>query len=299
MNMKKDIKLLPVITIVSMAVFFIFRVFQLLVVVEHDMIGFFDSNAGFFAGNGIYVLMVIAAAALIFGAIYDQKKGSAASSRTASSLTPKQTAILGAAFLAGACLKFYDLVFGFKGIGLDFFGEVLIFAVFACIGFLILSRRTLKPVVGYLQIIICISYTLKAAALFMKDTIIVRVSDELILLMTYVFAVLFFLALGRVISDNRSKFTGYKLIICGGCAAILGVTASLAGYAALALDPVYMGEHMEMHPLSETGIAIITLATILIFYSKDALPEKPTDEDENEDENEKNLQPAENRNESV
>ncbi len=297
--MKKDFKAVPVIAVIAMAVALIFRVFQLLVVVEHDMIGFYSSEAGFFAGDGFYLVLIIFAAALIAGAIYDGKKGNIAYTRTAASLTSKQTAILGAAFLAGACLKFYDLVFGFKGIGLDFFGEALIFAVFAFIGFLILSRKELKPVVGYLQIVICISYTLKAAALFMQDTVIVRVSDELLLLLAYVFAVLFFLALGRFISGIETKLTRYKLMVCGCCAAVLGVTASLAGYIALAIDPVYMGGHMDMHPLSETGIALIAACVVFILYSKDALPEKTTDENENEDENEKNIQPDENGNEGV
>lgn len=272
-KMQKKIYILPAVTLAASLVSLIFRVFQLIVAVDYGEMGFFDPDAGFIAAGGLYILLIITAGLLIAGAILDKKKESGAFTRTADTLGSKQTAILGFAFLAGACLRLYELVFKFSGFGLSFVGEALIFVLFTAIGFMILSSRRLKPSVGYLHMVICVSYTLKAASLFMQDTIIVRVSDELLLLLSYVGSVLFFLALGRFIAGNESKLTRYKLFIFGGITAALSLCASLAGYVALIIDPVYIGQHMTMHPLSETGTAAVAIASVLIIYGKNTASE--------------------------
>lgn len=282
--MQKKIQILPAVVMVAAAIALIFRAFQILVVVDYYEMGFFSASAGFLPTGGLYLLLAVAVIALIAGAIIDKKLGCTAYTRPAASLTSKQTAILGVSFLIGACLRFYELVFRFNGFGLSFIGEAVIFVLLTAIGFIILGSRSLKPVVGYLHIIICISCTLKAAALFMQDTIIIRVSDELLLLLSYVGSVLFFLALGRFIAGNESKLTRHKLLIFGGCTAVLALCASLAGYIALAVDSDYMADHMSMHPLSETGTAVIAVAVIIILYSKSSLPVEEETENGESDE---------------
>lgn len=246
----------------------VFRTFQLLVAVDYGEMGFFSTNAGFFASNGLYILFAIGAAALAAAAIFDKKRECTAFTHGADTLTPKQTMALGIVFLAGACLRLYDIIFNFKGISLGFFGEAIIFAVLAAIGFMILSKAKLKPSTGYLMLVIAVSYTLKAADLFMGDTVIVRVSDELILLLSYVASVLFFLALGRFVSANESKYTRFKLIIFGGMAAVLSVCASLSGYIALIIDSGYMKPHMSAHPVSQIGTAAIAFTALAVIYGK-------------------------------
>ena len=280
--MQKNSYILPVSAAIIAVIALVFRVFQLLVVVDYNEMGFFDDTAGFFPVNGLYLLLGFAVILFTAGSIIDKKVGSTAFTRPVASLTSKQTAALGAAFLIGACLRFYELVFRFNGFGLGFIGEALIFVLFTAIGFIILSSKKLKPVVGYLHMVICISYTLKAAALFMQDTIIIRVSDELLLLLSYVASVLFFLALGRFISTNESKLTRHKLFIFGACAAVLSLCATLAGYVALAADSTYMGKHMTMHPLSETGAAVIAFVVIFVIYSKNLVPVEIQEEESDE-----------------
>ncbi|MCH5200764.1 MAG: hypothetical protein J1F60_07360 [Oscillospiraceae bacterium] len=270
--MQKTLKILPVCAAAVAVIAVIFRVFQLIVVVDYTEMGFFDADAGFFATWGLYLILLIGAVIFIAAAILDKRSGSAAYDRPAASLSPKQTAILGVAFLLGACLRLYNLVFDFKESVLGFVGEALIFVLFTLIGFLILGSRRLKPVVGYLHIVICISCTMNAAALFMQDTIIIRVSDELLLLLSYICSVLFFLALGRFISGIESKLTRFKLLILGGLTAALSLCASLAGYIALIVDAEYIEPHMAMHPISETGTGIIALAVIMILYGRSSLP---------------------------
>ena len=281
--MEKKRYILPVVTAIAGVLALILRVFQLLVVVDYSEMGFFDSSAGFFSANGLYLLLFIVLIALTVGAIIDKRRQSTAFSRPSASLTSKQTAILGFAFLAGACLRLYELVFRFNGFGLSFIGEALIFVVFTAIGFIVLGSRRLRPSVGYLHIVICISYTLKAASLFMQDTIIIRVSDELLLLLSYVCSVLFFLALGRFIASNESKLTRYKLLIFGGLTAVFSICSSLAGYVALLIDLEYIGKHMAMHPLSETGSAVVAVTLIILMYNKNFLPAVVDSHEDGED----------------
>ena len=274
MTKKSNIALIASIVFALAAV--AFRSFQLLVTVDYGEMGFFSTDAGFFASNGLYALLAVAAAVLILGAILDKKKEAPAFTRGADTLTPKQTMALGIVFLLGACLRLYDIIFNFKGISVGFFGEALIFAVFAAIGFMIISKVQLKPSTGYFMLVIAVSYTLKAADLFMGDTVIVRVSDELILLLSYVASVLLFLSLGRFISANETKFTRLKLVIFGGAAAILSACASLSGYIALIIDSAYMKNHMATHPVSQIGTAAIAFTVLAVIYGK----KRETDDNE-------------------
>ena len=279
--MQRKSFILPITAVIIAAAAVALRVSQLLGVVDYTEMGFFKADADFWEANGLYLLLAGAAVMFILAAVIDKKIGSTAFSCSAETLVSKQTAALGIAFIFGACLRLYDLVFSFdRSMTLTaktlipLIGEALIFLLLTIIGFIVLGSRKMKRATGYLYLFICISYTMKAAELFMKDTIIVRVSDELLLLLSYVASVLFFLALGRFISGNESKFTRFKLFVFGGYTVTLSLCSSLAGYIALAQDQSRMAKHMTMHPLSETGTAIIALAVLLAIYgsSADAVP---------------------------
>lgn len=263
--MKKTPSIIPITAIVFSLIAVAFRTFQILVTVDYTEMGFFNPAAGFFPCYGLYILFALAAIILTVGAIMDRIKNHEAFRCKAKALSPKQTCALGFSFVAAAALKLYDLVFRFN-FSLDFAGEVIIFAVFAIIGFILLSKKTVPPSAGYLQLLISVSFTVKAAALFMQNTIIVRVSDELILLLSYIASVLFFLALGRFLSDNESKHSRGKLFVCGGTAAVLSLCASLSGYIALIADNKYMSGKMAMHPLSQLGAAVIAFTVLIILY---------------------------------
>lgn len=268
--MGKTTKLLPIAAVCAAAVTVIFRAFQLLVTVDYNEMGFFSTDAGFLSTYGFYILLIAAAAVFIAAVFIDNKNMNTAFRGDKSALAGKHTAVLGVSFLIAACLKFYMVVFSFKGFGIDFIGEGIIFLVFAVIGFMLLGSRKVRSSVGYLMLLISISYTLKAAALFMGDTVITRVSDELILLLSYVSAVFFFLSLGRYFSGNESKGTRHKLLIFAALSACLSGCASLSGYIALLISSDYMKDHMELHPVSEIGALIIALAVIFVLYGKKA-----------------------------
>lgn len=268
--MKKTTKLLPLITVCASVIAAVFRTFQLLVTVDYKEMGFFSTDAGFIATNGFYLFLAIAAAAFIISVFIDNKNMNTAFLSDKNALTSKHTAVMGISFLIAACLKFYMVVFSFKGFGMDFIGEGIIFLVFAVIGFMLLASKKIKPSVGYFMLLISISYTLKAAALFMGDTVITRVSDELVLLLSYVSAVFFFLSLGRYFSGNEGKGARQKLLIFASAPHVFPHVPLLSGYMALLLDGEYMKDHMELHPISEIGVIIITFAVIFVLYGKKA-----------------------------
>ncbi len=287
--MKRAKNIIPIASVCAASAAMIFRAFQLLVTVDYNEMGFYSSEAGFLSTYGFYLFLLLAAAVFIVGVFIDEKNAETAFKSDKNALTPKQTAAFGLGFLAAACLKFYMLVFSFKGFGIDFMGEAVIFLVFAAIGFTLLGSKKIKPFVGYLMLLISISYTLKAAALFMGDTIITRVSDELLLLLSYVSAVFFFLSLGRYFSGNESKGTRKKLLFFASASACLSASASLAGYIALIIDGAYMKERMTLHPVSEIGIIVLAFIVVFTLYGKKTeLKERDGDNKEDaDDENEK------------
>lgn len=275
---KNKTALALIVTAVAAVIAAIFRAFQLLAVINYEEMGFFDTDASFAVSNGIYVLFLLAALFLIVTIFIDLKKGSL--SKPAEAFTPKQTLIIGIAFLIGASFKLYDTFFNFKGISAGFLGEIIILIVYALIGFIILSKEKLKPTSGYMMLIIAVSYTIKASELFMGDTVIIRVSSEIILLMSYVATVLFFLALGRYISNSETKYTVSKLIFFASVSVMLSACASLSGYLALMFDPAYMKSNMSNHPISQIGTIAIAFAVMWAIYNQKTIQQQESGERE-------------------
>ncbi|MCM1299709.1 MAG: hypothetical protein NC228_09125 [[Eubacterium] siraeum] len=266
--MNRASRLFPMAVLAASAVAAIFRIAQLLAVVDYDTMGFFDSAAPFGLTWGIYVFFGIAAIVFIAGILLDKKMGADSYSCKAAEISPKYTLRMGIAFGVGFCLQFIQMFAGSDRTGLAFIGEAVTMAAYLAAAFMLLARKGIKPSVGYIQLIISISYTIKSAALFMQDTIIVRVSDELILLLSYVASVLFFLALGRFISGNETKNTRIKLMFTAGATAVLSLCASFSGWFAYLVDLKYFADKMNNHPLPEMAAAAIALAVIFALYGE-------------------------------
>lgn len=266
---------MAVVTAVAAAT--IFRVFQLLFTVDYGEMGFYSAQAGFLPTYGFYLLLLILAAIFTAAVFIDSKKVNTAYKSDKNALTAKQTAALGIAFIIAACLNFR-----LDGLGMDFIAEVVLFIALAAIGFVILGNKKIKPLVGYLTLPVAVSYTLKSASLFMGDTIITRVSDELLLLLTYVSAVFFFLSLGRYFTDNESAGTRKKLMISASACACLSACTSLAGYIAFFINREYMSGRMEFHPVSEIGLLILAVTVVFALYGKKSEFKETDDETDND-----------------
>lgn len=286
--MTKRLKTVPVAAALFTLIAAVFRIFQILVVIDYNEMGFFDPKTGFFACYGIYLIFVLAAAALIVGVIFDNRNMHDAYLADARSLTPKQTGALGVAFLAAGFLSLCGIIFGFKGFSLNLAVDAVMLVMYVIIGFLMLGRKTVPSSTGYLHLIISIGFTVKSAALFMQDTVIVKVSDELILLLSYVVSVVFFLPLGRFLSENETKRTRGRLFVCGGMAAVLSVCASASGLIAYLIDSKYMEGRMDTHPISQLGVSLIAFTVIFILYSRKKTYTDRLEEAEDETDTERN-----------
>lgn len=280
--MNKSSRIFPIAAIAASVAAMIFRIAQILTVVDYNTMGFFDSAAPFILTNGIYIFFLLAAVIFGFGIFSDKKKGSGAYGCTAREISPKYTLIMGIAFGGGFCLQFVQLFFGEGKTGLALTGEIVTMAAYLAAAFMLLARKGINSSIGYIQLVISVSYTIKSAALFMQDTIIVRVSDELILLLSYVASVIFFLALGRFISGNETKSTKAKLLFTAAAVSVLSLSASAAGWIAYLIDISYMQKHMANHPISETAAAAIALAVIFALYGeKKELSSEKSENEEN------------------
>ncbi len=276
----KSGRIFPLTVIIACFAALILRTGQLLTVVDYGTMGFFAEGTPFLAAGGIYLFFGIFALLFIGGIFLDKKCGADGYTCKAENISPKYTMLMGIAFGVGFVVQFVQVFAGFEKFTLGILGEMVIMAAYLATSFIFLANKGIKRSVGYVQLIISVSFTVKAASLFMQDTIIVRVSDELILLLSYVASVMFFLAIGRFITDNENKRTREKLLFFGGAAAVLAVAASVAGGLAFLIDPQYMGENMANHPISEISTAFIAISVILALYGKKKEPDEKLEENQ-------------------
>lgn len=292
----KSGRIFPLSVIIACSMALILRTAQLLTVVDYETMGFFAEGTPFLAAGGIYLFFIIFALLFIGGGYLDRKNGADSFTCKAENISPKYTMLMGIAFGVGFALQFIQVFANFEKFTLGVLGEIVIMAAYLATAFIFFANKGIKRSVGYVQLIISVSFTVKAASLFMQDTIIVRVSDELILLLSYVSSVMFFLAIGRFITGNENKHTREKLLFFGAAAAVLSVAASVAGGLAFLIDSQYMGEHMANHPISEISTAFIAITVILALYGKkkepnENLEENQISENTENSENKENPQP--------
>ncbi len=291
----KSGRFFPLTVVIACFSALILRTAQLLTVVDYETMGFFAEGTPFLAAGGIYLFFVIFALLFIGGIILDKKCGADGYTCKAEDISPKYTLLMGIAFGVGFALQFVQVFADFEKFTLGNWGEMVIMAAYLITAFIFFANKGIKRSAGYVQLIISVSFTVKAASLFMQDTIIVRVSDELILLLSYVSSVMFFLAIGRFITGNENKHTREKLLFFGGAAAVLSVAASVAGGLAFLIDPQYMGEHMANHPISEVSTAFVAISVILALYGKKKEPNEKLEEDQiSKNENTENAENKEN-----
>lgn len=245
----------------------ILRVVQLSAAIDFETGFFYDSSS--FVSMMLYILFGVCAVVLVAGIILDKKKKADAFEKTADSLTSRQTLILGVSVLVGALLTAYEVILHLGGeLGIAFFGELLVAIVYLVIAFTILSSKQIKKTSGYLMAVIAISYTLKAAGLFMGETVVTRLSEELLLLLTYIVAVFFFLCCGRFLSRNEAKFSRAKLVFFSAALLIISSTVTVSKFIAFAVAPSSVSAGMSGAPVSEIGTLIVSACVLGVLCAR-------------------------------
>lgn len=248
------------------AVMLITRIWQLSTAIDYDT-GFFMEESGFLA-QLLYVLLVIQLVAVIVLIIFDSKRNNIAITGNAQSLTPNQVLVLGFALLAGAICCFLQLTFDFTKIDLTFIGNVLVFLTYLVAAFLLLSRKKVREATGFVIIALPVSYTLKAGALFMSDTVIVRVSEELLPLLTYIAAVMFYLCLGRYLSGSEAPHSRHKLIFFTSAAFVLSTVSVAVKYPMYLIGNPEAVAQMKAPAISELGVWAVSLTVLIVLFQK-------------------------------
>lgn len=251
---------------VMAAVMLIVRIWQLSTAIDYDT-GFFIRESGFLPYL-LYVLLGVQLVACIVLITFDSKRKNVAITRNAQSLTPNQVLVIGVSLLAGAVFSFLQLTLDFTKTDLAFFVNVLVFLTYLIAAFLLLSRKKVRESAGFVVIVLPVSYTLKAGTLFMSDTVIVRVSDELLPLLTYIAAVMFFLCLGRYLSGSEAAHSRHKMIFFACAAFVLSTVSTAVKYPMYLIGNPEAVAQMKAPQISELGIWAVSLAVLVVLYQK-------------------------------
>ena len=240
------------------------RIWQLSACIDYET-GFFTSASGFGA-HLLYILLGVQLVLTILLIIRDSKLANTAITCKSGDFSPNQVLLLGIFMLAGSIFCFVQLVLDFSRIDLNFIGNVLVFLAYLITAFLLLGNKKIKPAAGIAVIILPISYTVKAGALFMKDTVIVRISDELLLMLSYVAAVMLFLAVGRFLSDSEGRHSRHKLIFFAAAAFALSTVSTAVKYPMYLVGNPEATAQMTPPSLSELGVWAVSLGILVLLY---------------------------------
>ncbi|MCH5324094.1 MAG: hypothetical protein J1E39_02670 [Eubacterium sp.] len=270
---KTKLKLSPICAAASALILLILRTVQLTVAVEYPS-GFYLPSGG--AINIVYtVLMIIAAAAVAYTAYLDCKP---LRGRKLELLPTKPASVYGiAVIIYGAAMASYALAQLSAEIG--FYGIVCMIGALSAVGLgmLILANGKIRPMCCIPVVLMIISFIIKCIFFFISNPIITGIPQKLMVMMIYVLSVLFWINMGRLISDGEKKLTRTAATASGlalGCAWLAYVGSSFLlmltdGEKWLLLDDT---PDLELIVIGAIP-AVLTL--ILLFCSKPVKARRP------------------------
>ncbi len=253
-----------------------------------------DFGTGFFTyGNGgagalIYAVLFTAALGFIALTVFGVKKKWTATTVSSDGMDSKSTIIPGIAFLLSAALKVIETI------GLDGMGFFRLLSGYTCalalaaLG-LILLKSSKPPFVSGVVILVLSLYLFGCAvSLFTSDLIVKNRSDNLILLLIYVAATLFFVASARFYSRLETKLSRPREIITGGITFILSgvhIVSKLFAYA-FGGDAILRMDSISFDAVIiflVSGAFLVTISTTTQSAEIDyILPEKEEDDEAEE-----------------
>ncbi len=188
------------------------RYVQLATVIDFNT-GFYDTSSGFLSSL-LYILLGLGFVLLVLAALFDRKSKSEFYIKKLGQVSEPDVKILGLMFLIAAAAGIYTIFTG--GLKLpQMLALVISVIAYALIGWVLFMKRRISAVSGYLMLLLGISNTIKLVMIFMDNLVITRMSEHLILLLTYVLMALFYFAYGRVFSRNDGRFGRAKAEVLG------------------------------------------------------------------------------------
>ena len=274
--------------------------------------GFLKDDNGVFMNLCFWGAVALTLAAGIAAAVFDRKNDGVLYSTPVSGITGGRAAAIGFALLLPAMGALYEgyceaVIPEGSNISPSPFLMVVNFlfgGIMLAVAFVTVYFKEFKPGLGFSMTAGAIYYTLRGIGVFLERMAVTTVPEYLIDCIAMIFAAVFFMQLGTLLSGNEGKRTRELLAISGAVTAvtILGngmaiIAASLAGPAEVASRIVTSDIEAEMlyqmlygrdayfmsyMPVSLTAAGVFIVITLIALNMKpkpaEELPEEAADE---------------------
>ncbi len=261
--------------------------------------GFLNDENGLLVNLGFYCSLVLVFAAVLLLSLLDKKRGGAYFTNEVSDMVDGRAIMLGFPLLVAGALAIYEGYAQTKAVTpsgfLVFIGFVL-GAAMVILAFIILYKKEIKPLLGFLLILPALYYTLRGIAIFLKHMAVTTVPEYLIEGLCIIGFTVFFMQLAKYMTGNSTRTTRPLLSAVGITTAAATLSNALAVIIADIADPynvsvrivpdritaelleqqkrssgVY-GYHMSYTSWVDVMIAVCIILTLIALYKKS----KPT-----------------------
>lgn len=249
------------------------RYMQLVSAIDFET-GFYYNHAGFLGGL-LYIIFAAGFVGIVAFSFIDKRKKHQFFVKKMSLIDETETVIISFMFiLMGVVLIFgFVSIFGGRPAAIEVINGLIGITGFLAVGLLLYIRKRITALSGYLLLLPCIYYTVRAISVFMEHLVITRMSEYLIILLSDILLVFFFLGLGRIFSRNEGRFTRVRTAVCGFSAAALIFSETIAKIIYWLTSSGAMRDYLSADgtkfimpdmQTSAEGIIVITLLIIML-----------------------------------
>ena len=257
--------------------------------------GFLFDDNGPLINLGFYGALVLVFAAVLLLTLLDKKRGGAYFTNSPEDFVDGRAVMLGFPLLVAGALAMYEGYAQTKAVipsgFLVFVGLVLGLAM-VIVAFIILYKKEMKPLLGFLMIIPALFYTLRGIGLFLKHMAVTTVPEYLIEGLGIIGCAVFFMQLAKYMTGNATRTTRPLLSAAGLTTAVMTLSNAAAVIIADISNPynvsvrivpdrvtaelleqqkrasgVY-GYHMSYASWTDVLIAVCIILTLIALYRK-------------------------------
>jgi|GEM_PF-1546068 len=281
--MNKSSKVVPIFMLIGLITAAVLRFFQYVSVMDFNT-GFFIEGSEL-AGVLIYILMAVIAVVYIVLLILGKKKGEAAYTVSSDGMGSHATQMLGASELLGAGLIASDLLGQIST--LRMFCEGGIAVILLVSGFLQLKNTVPPTITGHIKIAAAILLFPVLAEIYESDLIMVRRSDKLLVILSYIFICAFFASTARFYSRLETVNSRMRELITSGIVLIITAAHVLPKLLAFAFGGTATAGMSGIDMVAAAG-ALMSAAFIgTLFFTEKKKDIIPVVYDEDEDKKKK------------
>ncbi len=217
--MNKFNKIAPIFLLVGVLLAAGLRFFQYVSIMDYDT-GFFTRN-GETAGLLIYILMAIVAVVYVILLFADKKGGAAAFTVSTDGMGSHATQVIGIAELISAFIIVWGLISPSDITTLRMICSGGIALILLVSGFLMLKNTVPPTVTGHIKLAAAAVTYFLIAELYESDLILMRRSDKLIVMLSYLLTGAFFASSARAFSRLETVHSRMRELITSGLTFII------------------------------------------------------------------------------